>query len=142
MVTNQKVTGTASSMPGGLAVGAGISLLITFVGSWLSAYLISTEKLPQSAIGYCAMGILLLSALLGALVAVHRIKRRRLYACILSGLIYYIILLSMTALFFGGQYQGMGVTALLVVGGTGTAALLSTKGEGSYRHRKKRKFPC
>ena len=142
MVANQKVTGTASSMPGGLASGAAVSLLATVAGCWFFAYLISIEKLVQSAIGYCAMVIILLSALLGAAVAVRRIKRRRLYVCGLSGLIYYLCLLSMTALFFGGQYQGVGVTALLVLGGAGTAAMLSLKGEGSPRRRKRKRLPC
>ena len=142
MVANQKVTGTASSIPGGLTAGAGISLLTTIAGSWMFAYLISTEKLPQSGIGYCAMAIILLSSLLGASVSAHRIKRRLLYVCILSGLIYYMILLSMTALFFGGQYQAMGVTALLVTGGVGTAALLCLRGGGGPHRRKRRKKLC
>jgi hypothetical protein len=48
-----------------------------------------------------------------------------------SGAGYYLTLLAMTALFFGGQYQGMGVTLGLVLAGAGTATLLSVKRKNS-----------
>ena len=105
MVANRKVTGTASSMPMGLALAAFISLAVT---------------------------------LAGAAVAVGKIKRRRVYVCLLSGGIYYGILLAMTALFFGGQYQGMGVTALLVLAGSGLVALLGLRGEKGAKPRRRK----
>lgn len=140
MVANRKVTGNASSMPAGLAVGSLAALGITFVGSALAGYLVSSERLPESAIGWCAMVILLVSSVLSAAVAVRKIKHRRVYVCALSGVIYYGVLLAMTALFFGGQYQGMGVTALVVLAGCGIVVLLGLRGEkgGKYRKRKNR----
>lgn len=127
MVVNQKVTGTASSMPVGLLWGAAGSMIVTAAGAALFAYLILHEMLAESSIGYAAMVVILISALLGALLSVSKIKRRRSLVCALSGLIYFGILLSMTALLFGGQYQGMGVTALLVLAGSGTALLLGLR---------------
>lgn len=138
MVVNRKVTGTASSMPAGLVMAAAASLLLTLGGAALFGVLISKEVLQESSIGYSAMAVILLSAVLGAAVGVGRIKRRRVFVCGLTGLIYYGILLSMTALFFGGQYQGMGVTALLVLGGCGMVALLGLRGEKTARRRKRR----
>ena len=127
MVANRKVTGTASSIPAGLALGAAVSLAITLAGAWIFAYLIAGEILKESSIGYCAMAIILLASVVSAAVAVGRIKRRRVYICGLSGLIYFGILLSMTALFFGGQYQAVGIT------------LLGLRGEGTASHRKKKR---
>ena len=124
----------------GLAIGSGTSLLITLVGSWFFAYLISKEILEEITIGYCAMFIILLASLTGTAAAVGKIKRRRLCVCGLSGLIYFGILLSMTALFFGGQYQGVGVTALLIMAGSCTVALLGLRGERRVRRRKKKRF--
>lgn len=142
MVVNQKVTGTASSMPGGLAAGAVVSLVITLAGSVLSGILVSKEMIGESAIGYCALGILLLSSSLGAATAIGRIKHRKLMVCAMSGTLYYGMLLAMTALFFGGQYQGMGVTALAVFCGCMIVVLLGMRqgrGHASRRHKMARR---
>ncbi len=137
---NRKVTGTASSMAGGLAIGEMVSLLVTMVGAILAGNLVGKEMIPQQSIGYCAMVILVLASASGTLMAVKRIKRRRLFVCGIMGLIYYGSLLAITALFFGGQYQGMGVTALLVCGGCGTVALAGARSKRGGRNRKRRKI--
>ena len=139
MVANRKVTGTASSMPAGLALGAVGSLISTVIGAGVFAYMISAEKIPAEAVGYCAMAVLLISSVLGPLIAAGRIKRRRLYVCAISGLIYFLLLLGITALLFGGQYQGMGVTALLVLAGAGTVAMLNPAKKTSHSSRYKMK---
>jgi len=126
---NQKVTGKASSIPVGLAVGGFVSMLFTIIGAIAAAWLIGNEKLSENKIGYCAMVLLLSASYLGAWTAAEKIKHRRLYICVMSGLLYYVILLAINALFFGGQYNALGVTALLVLAGSICAALL--KGMGS-----------
>lgn len=138
MVVNRKVTGTASAMPVGLAMGLGISLGATMLGCAVLAWLISQETVPQSGIGYGSVVILLVSSLLGAGVACGRIKRRRMLVCVLSGVCYFASLICITALFFGGQYQGMGVTALVILAGSLCIGLLGLRGDGSRgRHRRK-----
>ena len=139
MTVNQKVTGTATSMPAGIAIGWTASVLTTVAGSALVAKLISDEILADTAIGYGAMFILLLSAALGAAISEAKVKRMRLQVCLLSGLVYYGSLLGITALFFGGQYQGMGVTALLVAAGTSLVILLGGRDKKQRKHRKGRR---
>ena len=138
MVVNQKVTGTASSMPGGLALGGLAALAITVLGSVAAASLVLKEKIPEDSIGYCAMVILLVSSFVSARVSAARIKHRLLYVSMLSGLIYYGLLLVITTLFFGGQYQGMGATALVVFAGCGTAVLMGAGGKKQGSHFKKK----
>ena len=127
MVRNQKPTGLASTVPGGLALGAAVSLGLTLLASAFLAWLVDTEKLPWEKIGYGIMILVLAAAFLGAWTAFARIKRQRLMVCLLSGLLYFGILLSITALFFGGQYEGVGVTWALVLAGSGTAGLLGLR---------------
>ena len=127
MGMNQKVTGRAMSMPAGIAVGMLVSLLVTLVGALLLGWLIDSETMTTNSIGYGSMVILLAASALGALVAKNRIKHRTLVVCLLSGTGYYLSLLSITALFFGGQYQGMGVTLALVLAGAGSVSLLNLK---------------
>lgn len=135
MVANRKVTGRASSMPTGLALGGVLSLGVTVGLSLVTAKLVDAGTLAEESIGYAALVILMLSSGLGSWLAVAKIKRQRLAVCMLSGLIYYGLLLCMTALFFGGQYTGMGVTALAVAGGVLVVCLLGT-GQGRSRKRR------
>ena len=124
MTVNQKVTGTAMSIPAGLALGVLVSLGITAAASALAGWMILGGRLPENSVGYCAMAILLLSSAAGAAVAMCKIRRLRFQMGMASGLLYYGCLLLMTALFFGGQYRGMGVTALMVFCGCTLVILL------------------
>lgn len=134
MVTQHKATGRASSMPGGLAWGALVSMGLTLVGSGLVAFLVDRGSMPVDGIGYGAMVILMVSALSGAWTAWKKVKRLRLQVCLISGGIYYLMLLGVTMLFFGGQFRGMGVTALVVACGSILAILAGfSKGRGGKR---------
>jgi putative membrane protein (TIGR04086 family) len=123
----QKATGRAMSMPAGVSVGMAVSLVITLVGAFVLGWLINQETLAINSVGYGAMVILLAASFLGALTAKVRIKHRYLVVCLLTGVGYYLVLLGITAMFFGGQYRGMGVTLALVLAGSGAAGLLSIK---------------
>ena len=136
MTVNHKVTGTASSMVAGLMAAWAAGMMVTIIAATISGFLIAKEILMESSVGYCVMALVTLSSAVSAIVAVYKIKRRRLIVCVLAGMIYYGSLLAMTALFFGGQYHGMGVIALLVAAGCGSVVLLELKGEGSGHRRK------
>ncbi|MEE1327987.1 MAG: TIGR04086 family membrane protein [Oscillospiraceae bacterium] len=127
MTMNQKPTGTAMSMPAGLAVGGVWSLAITIVLSALIAKLIDGGAVAQGSIGYFVISILLIASITGALQSFRKIKRRRMLVCLISGLIYFCVLLTITALCFGGQYQGIGVTALVVLCGSCCAGLMGLR---------------
>lgn len=139
MVVDRKVTGTASSMPAGLLTGWGIGIGITLLGAAVCAHLISKETIAGEGIGYCSMVIVLLASIAGAAISAAKIKRRRLQVCLMSGGVYFATLLAGTALFFGGQYQGMGVTGLLVLAGCGTVILMGLN-NGKQRRPRKRKI--
>lgn len=142
MVTNQKATGRAASMPVGIGVGVVLSGIITLVLSCVLTWLILGEKMPESSMGYGIIGILLAAALSGALVSAKRIGHRKMLVCLGVGLGYFLMLLMCTALFFGGQYQGLGVTAAVVFGGSGTAGLLASGGGKGKRQKRRRTRPC
>ena len=124
MVVNKKPSGRAVSAVTGITVSTIISLIITLLTSFVLSLMISFEYVDENALGYGAMLILLLSSMVGAAIANQLIKRRRMFVCVLNGLVYYSILLMGTALLLGGRYQGIGVTAALVIGGSAAAGLL------------------
>lgn len=101
------------------------------------AKLVMDEKMAMEHVGYGIMILLLAASFLGAVTAQGKIKHRKMLVCLLSGLVYFIMLLAATALFFGGQYTGVGVTGLLILGGSGTAAL-ATAGQGTNRKKKRK----
>lgn len=127
------------SMPAGLAIGLAASLSITLLCTALIANLILSEKMNEAALGYGAMAILLLSSGAGSLIASVLIKHRWLLVSLGAGGIYFLTLLAITALFFGGQYQGIGVTALMILAGSGTVGLLGLK-QGKRHSFKRKKY--
>lgn len=138
MVVNRKVTGKASSIPAGLALGGAVSLGLTLILAAVIAKLVSGEKLAEENIGYGVMVLLFVSSALGAMVANGKIKRQKLLVSVSAGVVYMGILLSITALFFGGQYEAVGVTALLVMGGSLVTVLLGgTHNRGGNRRKLK-----
>lgn len=143
MVVNQKINGRAMSMPGGVLLGGFVSLVCTIAGAALTALLIDREILGEEMMGYGCMLILMGASLLGSLFAWRKVKHQRMVVCLMTGLIYLLMLLALTALFFGGQYEAVGVTALMILSGSGTAVLMGMspgKGKGparrKIRHRK------
>ena len=131
-------SGKAKSVPVGLTMGALTGLGITLILSVAAAKMVDTGTVKETGIGYIAMGILMVSSFAAALTSVNSIKHRKMMVCGLSALIYYGILLSLTALFFGGQYQGMGVTGLVVLCGA-ALALMAVAGQGGGAAGKKRR---
>lgn len=141
MVTNRKVTGKAMTVPGGVLLGACAALLWTIAAAAILGILIGREILPEQAIGYGSIMILLSASFLGSLLAWGKVKHQRAVVCLSTGAAYLIILLSMTALFFGGQYEAIGVTVLLVLAGCAVVILMGMgQGKGGSRklHKKYR----
>ena len=137
MYGKKKVSGTAMSMPAGLGIGLLVALVITVAGAAITAWLIASEKIGESSCGYAVMLILGLGVGLGALSAVYFTKRQRLLVCMLTGVCYYLSLLAMTALFFGGQYQGMGVSAIVILAVCALIAFLPMKNGQRLGKKKK-----
>lgn len=129
MIMNQKVTGRISSVPAGIAIGEGVSMILTVIGALVTAMLVDRGVIPEERIGYGSLLTLLAASVAGAIVSWKRIRHRRMMVCMIHSAGYYLLLLSIAALFFGGQYEGMGVTALVVLAGGLCVAMMGLKGE-------------
>lgn len=135
----KKYTGRSLSMPAGLAVGLGVSMAITGGVVGILAKLVDSEMMPWENVGYGIMAMLLAASFLGAVAAYGKIKRQRLMVCLLSGGIFFCALLSLTALFFGGQYNGVTATFLFVLMGSASAGLLGLR-QGREDRRKRKHY--
>lgn len=130
---NKKWTG----LPIGAGIGTLISMLMTLAGSAIISWLIVSEKVGEGSVSVAAMMIQLLAATIGSWCAVAISKQQRLQTALITGVGYYLVLLATTAMFFGGQYKGMGITALIVFAGCGLVALISGKTSSKKRWSKK-----
>ena len=122
--------GKAASIPAGILAGGVTGLAISVAGAVAAGKMLDLEWIPVASIGYGAMVILLASSYLASQMAWNRVKHQRILVSLGAGGSYYLMLLAMTALFFGGQYSAVGVTALLVLAGSGSSVLI-----GLYRKR-------
>lgn len=146
MKRNRKVTGRALSMPAGFAIGMCVSLGTTLLLSVLLAKMISAEKIEWEKVGYGIMIILLVTSILGAKTTCIMVKRRKLLSSIIAGLLYWLGLLTITALFFGGQYSAVGITGMIILCGSALVCLQELRGErrrsaGLRRKEFKIKYP-
>lgn len=125
MKISGNITGKSMSVPGGLALSGSISLSITLLLSALLAKLLDSQRLSWEQAGYWIMAMLFVAAFTGAKSAIATIKRPRLAVSAMSGVLYWGLLLCITALFFGGNFNAVPETALIIIAGSGCAAMVS-----------------
>ena len=139
MVTQKKATGRASSIPAGLALGAAASILSTAIICMIGSWMIGEEIIRQEQIGYCSIITLIASSMTGSLIAWRKIRRKRLLVSFASGLIYYLILIAITVVFFDGQFQGLGVTLITIIIGVNVTILLTNGGPKGKKRMQRQK---
>ena len=122
----------------GIGIGLVVSLLCTVLGSAIAAWVLATEKIGEGSVGYVAVILLLLSSMFGALASSTCIQQKRLPVCLLSGGVYLLLLFGINALFFQGVYEGVGESALVILAGVLSVAVLGLKGD--KRPKKQRKI--
>ena len=126
-----------SSTAVGIFQGIGICWICLLFGVALLAKSIQLEWLPESALDYGVMVILILSSFLGAGYAGKGKGSAKLLLCGCTAAGYLLTLVVLNLVFFRGGFQGAGATALVLAGGTGLAML---RGEGKRRGKKQPKY--
>lgn len=124
MKTMIRHTGKAKSIPAGMGIAASVSMFVTLGSSAALAGALNAEKVTWEQAGYWIMGMLFLSTFLGAKCAFAAIKRQRAVVSVMLGVLYWGILLCVTALFFGGKFGAVWETAGVIAAGCGTSALV------------------
>lgn len=117
-MSSKKTPGSAISMPIGIMWGTFVSLLTTCSCAALLSWLILNGKIDHHILGYLIMGVLISASILGAITAGNMTKRRRMLVCCITGISYFLSMLGITALFFGGNFQGAEVGGCLIITGS------------------------
>lgn len=123
MVAGSYSGGKTISIPKGILCGAAYSLITTMMLCAVTAYAVNKSYLQEKDIGYVIMLLLIVASYVGARKSYHKINRQKLKISLISGLLYMLQLLMITALFFGGQYRAVPETALLILCGSVLAAM-------------------
>ena len=98
----------------GAGIGAGmlVSILTTLLLTAIGAWLIDRGSVNETSINVMVIVIHFISAVFGAWAAYALLKKRRLIVCTGTGVAYAILMICLTALFFGGQYSGITETVV------------------------------
>jgi len=131
-----KHTGRASSMPKGLLTGLICALIITLAGTTATAKLVEHQHLALEKTGYAVMLIIIAASWFGSWISNKMIRHQKIKVCMLSAICVYLLLLAITALFFGGQYDGAGETALLIFCGSMLPLFLKLPGKTERKRSK------
>ena len=130
MGQKRKLAGQASGMPGGILLGVGAAMIIILLCAMVLAWLVASERISEEMVSLGCCVIWPLASAAGNLVAWSAIREKRLIVMGITTTSIYVMLL-ISALAFGGQYQGIGTAALLVCLGGGISMIPELIGKGS-----------
>lgn len=131
MVRNHLATGRAMPMFLGIALGLIVAMGTMIVAAAVIAWLTLSGKMPLTALGYVIMVVHGIAVSLGGCAACGTIKRRKMMVCWIIGGGYLMCLIGCTALFFGGQYQGVPVAAIVILATSALAGWIATRGDNA-----------
>lgn len=101
------------------SIAGTIAGILILVGSTaLLSTLVLNGVIPEAKISYCNLGIIILAAFFAAVIACKNTAEKRSIICMITGAVIFCVLLLTTALFYGGQYNGVGETGLLILCGS------------------------
>lgn len=116
--------GKTASIPMGLGLSLAAAATITFLSTFAISILLDRRSIDWANVGYWIMLVLLLAPFVGGKIAINTIKTQRILISLMSGVLYWMFLLCITALLFGGDYSSIWETGALIAAGSLTAALL------------------
>lgn len=126
------------SLPFAVCAGTGVGVLVMVIGVFLITLLIHNETIESNSIGYFVLADTFISAMLGCITSIIIAKRKMLIISLLTSIAIMVVFVSITALFFGGQFSGVPVTFVVIIGAGISAALILYKviGRPKTYHRK------
>ena len=111
------------------SLAGSITGILFLVGSAaILSTLILNGRISEGKINYFVLGIIVLSVMLGTIIARKNAGENKKVVCIITGIAIFCILLFITAVLFGGQYAGVGETGLLILCGSLLPVLVNRDG--------------
>jgi len=117
MIKKRKMKKEETNSVQKIFAGITVSALVASVSTGLFAIMIYEEIIPEGSVGYCSLVTLLISSITGASVATSKCGKEKIYISLIIGIVYCALLMTITALFFGGEFRGIWVTIMVVLSG-------------------------
>jgi len=117
-----------------LAAGWLAAIMTTIIGTVITSALICNNKLDSNWSGYGAMVTIMLAAIFGASYTLRSMSGHKLIIIALFALGYWLILLAVNVLLFHDAYTGVGVTILLISGGSAIPAIIGIGQKKAHKH--------
>ena len=124
MGDKKRVQFSVGGIPKAIATGTIVGVISTLIFAALGAYAMDAEIIGEGSYGYISIVTLFISSFVGAMIAIGVSKKKKLPVCLLVGGVYFLSLVSITALFYDGMYKGMGETMLVIAASVISVALL------------------
>lgn len=116
--------------------GLALAWITALIICAISAVMLASGTLSEEMMTYTALLALLLSALLGSLLAIGKEGTERLLWGSVFGIVYWTSLFCFGILLFEEATSGLAVTGLVIMGGSLTASLLKMPSKGGGRYGK------
>ena len=98
------------------------------------------KRIKENHLDYCVVITVLISAFVGAWIAVRKAKQNSLLICTMAGASYYVLLLMINISFYEGQFAGMLETGLLALGGSMCVFLCGFRGKRKPNSHKRVRY--
>ena len=134
MTKTHQVKGAPLPLWNAMLKAWGISIGVTLLATAIMARLILSGVLKGNTIGYIAMGIILISVIVGSVHGARSAGSRGAIAAVSNAGLYWLTLVILNALVCKGEYHGLWVTLFLALGGGISAFFMKFE-------RKKKKTP-
>ena len=95
--------------------------------------------MKEESIGYGVLILMMISSCGSVLVASRKSKGNKLVIAGITAVGFFVSLIAITALFFNGQYSGVGETLLLIIGGSLCAVLIMSRRKTTHKIRRKKR---
>ena len=119
-------------------IGGALGVLFSILCALLLTWLISSERLGQGGVDTGSLVILLVGSAAASVVSTLLFREKRLLVCVLSAVCFALIMLAMTAVFFGGQYSGLLPSGLVILAGSGCVCILGAVPQKKHNHGRRK----
>ena len=123
----QKNTGDLKKYIASVVVGIVVSLLVMLVMITIAAILVCGEKIGENMLFYLCAAALIAASIAGATVAGAMAGECKIILSLINGAVFAIILMSINIAAYGGIYENIGPTMLLILGSGLGAGLLGSR---------------
>lgn len=108
--------------------GSITGILFLMVSAAILSTLILNGSIPEKRINYFVLVLIVVSVFLGTMIGRKNAEEYKRIVCIITGIAIFCSLLFVTAVLFGGRYNGVGETGLLILCGCALPIFLKPNG--------------